>query len=89
MRSLTSKILVLLKQACLFTFLQDLAVLEEVFRMVLEIINSTVTYSLHHNPNLVYTLLYKRETFDPFRAHPMFQDVIQNIDLVLGFFSKR
>ena len=69
--------------------LQDLAVLEEVFRMVLEIINSTVTYSLHHNPNLVYTLLYKRETFDPFRAHPMFQDVIQNIDLVLGFFSKR
>ena len=57
--------------------------------MVLEIINSTITYSLHHNPNLVYTLLYKRETFDPFRSHPMFQDVIQNVDLVLGYFSKR
>jgi len=68
---------------------QDLTVLEEVLRMILEILNSTITNSLHHNPNLVYTLLYKRETFDPFRTHPMFQDVVQNIDLVLGYFSKR
>lgn len=62
--------------------LQDLNVLEEVLRMVLEIINSCVTHSLHHNPHLIYTLLYQRNLFAPFRTHPTFQDIIQNIDTV-------
>ncbi|KAK3095350.1 hypothetical protein FSP39_013559 [Pinctada imbricata] len=69
--------------------MQDLAVLEEVIRMVLEIINSCLASSLHHNPNLVYTLLYRKELFDQFRTHPTFQDIIQNIDLVLAHFSSR
>jgi hypothetical protein len=56
--------------------------LEEVIRMVLEIINSCVTNTLHHNPNLVYTLLHRRELFAQFRSHPTFQDIIQNIDTV-------
>ncbi|KAK3710643.1 hypothetical protein QZH41_001939 [Actinostola sp. cb2023] len=67
----------------------DLAILEEVIRMVLEIINSCVTNTLHHNPNLVYTLLHRRELFAQFRSHPTFQDIIQNIDTVLAFFSAR
>ena len=67
----------------LFTFqLADLAILEEVIRMVLEIINSCVTNTLHHNPNLVYTLLHRRELFAQFRTHPTFHDIIQNIDTV-------
>ena len=61
---------------------QDLNVIEEVIRMMLEIINSCLTNSLHHNPNLVYALLYKRELFEQFRTHPSFQDIMQNIDLV-------
>ncbi|KAJ8311410.1 hypothetical protein KUTeg_010765 [Tegillarca granosa] len=61
----------------------------EVIRMVLEIINSCVTNSLHHNPNLIYTLLYRKELFGQFRTHPTFQDIIQNIDTVLSFFSAR
>nr|XP_058970564.1 dymeclin-like [Pocillopora verrucosa] len=69
--------------------LADLAILEEVIRMVLEIINSCVTNTLHHNPNLVYTLLHRRELFAQFRTHPTFQDIIQNIDTVLAFFSAR
>ena len=56
--------------------------LEEVLRMVLEIVNSCLTHSLHHNPHLVYTLLYQRGLFAPFRTHPTFQDIIQNIDTV-------
>jgi hypothetical protein len=60
----------------------DLAILEEVIRMVLEIINSCLTNTLHHNPNLVYTLLHRRELFAQFRTHPTFQDIIQNIDTV-------
>ena len=67
-----------------FSFIQlsDLAVLEEVIRMVLEIINSCLCSTLAHNPHLVYTLLYKRELFTGFKTHPKFQDIIQNIDTV-------
>jgi hypothetical protein len=57
-------------------------VLEEVLRMVLEIINSCLSHQLAHNPNLVYTLLYKKHVFEPFRTHPAFQDIVQNVDAV-------
>lgn len=50
--------------------------------MMLEIINSCLCNSLHHNPNLVYALLYKRELFEQFRTHPSFQDIMQNLDTV-------
>jgi hypothetical protein len=50
--------------------------------MVLEIINSCLSHQLAHNPNLVYTLLYKKHVFEPFRTHPAFQDIVQNIDAV-------
>ncbi|XP_031837249.1 dymeclin [Nomia melanderi] len=67
--------------------IQDLTILEEVLRMVLEIINSCLTYRLAHNPNLIYTLLYKKDIFQPFRTHTAFQDIVQNIDSVINFFS--
>ncbi|XP_012253717.2 dymeclin [Athalia rosae] len=67
--------------------IQDLTVLEEVLRMVLEIINSCLTHQLTHNPNLVYTLLYKKDIFQSFRMHSAFQDIVQNIDSVINFFS--
>uniref|UniRef100_A0A8C6KBU4 Dymeclin n=1 Tax=Nothobranchius furzeri TaxID=105023 RepID=A0A8C6KBU4_NOTFU len=70
-------------------YAQDLNVIEEVIRMMLEIINSCLCNSLHHNPNLVYALLYKRELFEQFRTHPSFQDIMQNVDTVIGFFSQR
>lgn len=66
---------------------QDIGVLEEVLRMVLEIVNSCLSHQLPHNPNLVYTLLHRRSIFLPFRQHAAFQDVIHNIDMVLEFFS--
>lgn len=55
--------------------------------MVLEIINSCLTHRLAHNPNLIYTLLYKKDVFQPFRMHPAFQDIVQNIDSVSFHFS--
>ncbi|XP_062410102.1 dymeclin [Sardina pilchardus] len=75
--------------AALPDYAQDLSVIEEVIRMMLEIINSCLSNSLHHNPNLVYALLYKRELFEQFRSHPSFQDIMQNLDTVIGFFSQR
>lgn len=69
--------------------LQDLSILEEVLRMILEIINSCLSTQLQTNPNLLYSLLYKRQAFEPFRMHPNFQDVVQNLDTVLSYFSSR
>ncbi|KAK6634510.1 hypothetical protein RUM43_011911 [Polyplax serrata] len=71
------------------TLAQDKNVLEEVLRMVLEIINSCLSNQIQHNPNLVYALLYKRKIFDPFRTHHSFQDVIQNLDAVINYFSDK
>ncbi|XP_064471607.1 dymeclin-like isoform X2 [Ornithodoros turicata] len=69
--------------------LQDLSILEEVLRMILEIINSCLSTQLQSNPNLLYSLLYKRQVFEPFRMHPNFQDVVHNLDTVLSYFSSR
>uniref|UniRef100_A0A8B9HT93 Dymeclin n=1 Tax=Astyanax mexicanus TaxID=7994 RepID=A0A8B9HT93_ASTMX len=66
--------------------LESQNVIEEVIRMLLEIINSCLSNSLHHNPNLVYALLYKRELFEQFRSHPSFQDIIE-MGLRPSFFS--
>lgn len=72
-----------LTECCLYVSqAQDLNVIEEVIRMMLEIINSCLSNSLHHNPNLLYALLYKRELFEQFRSHPSFQDIMQNLDTV-------
>ncbi|KAL3286906.1 hypothetical protein HHI36_001392 [Cryptolaemus montrouzieri] len=67
---------------------QDVAVLEEVLRMVLEILNSCLSNQLINNPNLVYTLLYKKQTFEMFKNNVVFQDIIHNIEIILQFFSQ-
>ena len=59
-----------------------MAILEELMRMVLEIINSCLINAIHHNANLVYSLLYNKTAFQSFQEHPTFQDLYSNIDLV-------
>ncbi|KAK4883863.1 hypothetical protein RN001_000134 [Aquatica leii] len=66
---------------------QDVVVLEEVLRMVLEIFNSCLVNQLINNPNLVYTLLYKKQIFESFRSNPAFQDIVQNIEVIIEYFS--
>lgn len=67
---------------------QDVSVLEEVLRMVLEIFNSCLTNQLINNPNLVYTLLYNKHIFDPFQENVAFQDVLYNVYVVINYFSE-
>lgn len=69
--------------------MHDLSIYEEVLRMILEIINSSLSSQLIHNSNLVYTLLYNRNIFEPFQSHPSFQDIIFNIETILTYFSNR
>ncbi|KAF8563769.1 hypothetical protein P879_10636, partial [Paragonimus westermani] len=68
---------------------QELALLEELICVILEILNSILTHVLPHNANLTYSLLYKRDCLDTLRSHPSFQSVIQNLDAVISSFSKK
>ena len=58
---------------------QDAAVLEEVLRMVLEIINSCIVHQTQHNPNLIYTILYKKDLFEIAAKNPAFQVHVNTI----------
>ncbi|CAF1168576.1 unnamed protein product [Rotaria sordida] len=70
-------------------YVQDLSIIEDVMRMILEIINSCLTHTLQYNVNLIYALLYNREIFDYYRTHPSFQDILQNIDIIITFFTEK
>ncbi|XP_053621299.1 dymeclin [Plodia interpunctella] len=59
-------------------------VLDEVLRMLLEIINSCLSHQLVNNLNMVYALLHKRELFSKQQHH-----ITQNIEMVIGYFSTR
>lgn len=69
--------------------MQELSLLEEVIRMLLEILNSILTHVLCHNTNLIYSLLYKRDCLDSLRLHSSFQSVVHNLDTILSFFSTK
>ncbi|XP_063835597.1 dymeclin [Ostrinia nubilalis] len=60
-------------------------VLDEVLRMLLEIINSCLTHQLSNNLNVVYALLHKKQLFEQHRHH----NITQNIEMVIGYFSTR
>lgn len=65
----------------------DIIALEEGIRTILEMINSCLCNNLRSNPHLIYYMLYRREIFDSFRDHPMFQDLSDNVFAVINHFS--
>ncbi|KAJ0170188.1 hypothetical protein K1T71_014116 [Dendrolimus kikuchii] len=65
--------------------MDHISVLDEVLRMLLEILNSCLTHQLVNNINVVYALLHKRQLFQHHHQHP----ITQNIDMVIGYFSTR
>ncbi|KAK5966211.1 Dymeclin [Trichostrongylus colubriformis] len=71
------------------TYHDDVTALEEGIRTLLEIINSALCGNLRNNPHLIYTLLYHRNLFDTYQHHPMFQDLLANITLVISHFSSK
>ena len=69
-------------------YAEEVQVLEEVIRMLLEIVNSCFSTGLHRqNYNLVYALLQKREVFSQLKMHQPFADVLQNIETIIEFFG--
>ncbi|XP_057873570.2 uncharacterized protein LOC131079592 [Cryptomeria japonica] len=67
----------------------ELHIYTDFLRIVLEIINAILTYALPRNPEVVYATLHRQELFKPFRDHPRFYELVDNIYTVLDFFNSR
>ncbi|KAL9240845.1 hypothetical protein vseg_015021 [Gypsophila vaccaria] len=67
----------------------ELHIYTDFLRIVLEIINAILTYSLPRNPEVVYAVMHRQEVFQPFRNHPRFIELLENIFTVIDFFNSR
>ncbi|KAK3162092.1 hypothetical protein QOZ80_1BG0085270 [Eleusine coracana subsp. coracana] len=67
----------------------ELHIYTDFLRIVLEVINAILTYALPRNPEVVYAILHRQEVFEPFKNHPRFNELLENIYTVLDFFNSR
>lgn len=67
----------------------DLHIYAEFLRIVLEILNAIITYGLPQNPEVVYAIMHRQEVFQPFKSHPRFHELLENVFTVLDFFNSR
>lgn len=65
---------------------QDMSMICEVIKMLLEVINNILVVRLKENPDLIYTLLYKREVFSSLlSSHSSFYNLVINVERVLTY----
>ncbi|KAI8024466.1 Dymeclin [Camellia lanceoleosa] len=62
----------------------ELHIYTDFLRIVLEILNAILTYALPHNPEVVYVIMHRQEVFQPFRNHPRFNELLENIFTLHG-----
>ncbi|CAK9171178.1 unnamed protein product [Ilex paraguariensis] len=67
----------------------ELYIYTDFLRIVLEILNAILTYALPRNPEVVYAIMHRQEVFQPFKDHPRFIELLENIFNVLDFFNSR
>ncbi|KAL7124019.1 hypothetical protein ABFS83_14G020200 [Erythranthe nasuta] len=67
----------------------ELHLYTDFLRLVLEILNAILTYALPRNPEVVYAIMHRQEVFLPFKNHPRFNELLENIYTVLDFFNSR
>lgn len=67
----------------------ELQIYTDFLRIVLEILNAILTYALPRNPEVVYAIMHRQEVFQPFKTHPRFNELLENIYNVLDFFNSR
>ncbi|KAL3812564.1 hypothetical protein ACJIZ3_013832 [Penstemon smallii] len=67
----------------------ELHIYTDFLRLVLEILNAILTYALPRNPEVVYAIMHRQEVFLPFKNHPRFNELLENIYTVLDFFNIR
>lgn len=62
----------------------ELNIYTDFLRIVLEIVNAILTYALPRNPEVVYALLHRQEVFAPFKDHPRFHELLDNIQVCIS-----
>ncbi|XP_047981954.1 dymeclin-like [Salvia hispanica] len=67
----------------------ELHIYTDFLRIVLEILNAILTYALPRNPEVVYAIMHRQEVFLPFKTHPRFNELLENVYNVLDFFNSR
>ncbi|RID52467.1 hypothetical protein BRARA_H03061 [Brassica rapa] len=67
----------------------ELQIFTDFLRLVLDILNAILTYALPRNPEIVYAIMHRQEVFQPFKNHPRFHELVENIYTVLDFFNSR
>ncbi|XP_075478200.1 uncharacterized protein LOC142519149 [Primulina tabacum] len=67
----------------------ELHIYTDFLRLVLEILNAILTYALPRNPEVIYAIMHRQEVFLPFKNHPRFNALLENIYTVLDFFNCR
>ncbi|KAJ6846630.1 dymeclin isoform X2 [Iris pallida] len=67
----------------------ELHIYTDFLRIVLEILNAILTYTLPQNPEVVYAIMHRQEVFQRFKSHPRFNELLENIFSVLDFFDSR
>lgn len=69
---------------------QDIMLVEEVLRMLLEVINNSLATQMRENPDLIYTLLYNRRVFSSLlSSHQSFYTMVINIERILTYFYNK
>ncbi|KAJ2957739.1 hypothetical protein NQZ79_g6588 [Umbelopsis isabellina] len=68
---------------------QEVIVYQDLIALFLEIINSILVHHLKDNPQLVYALLLKRETFAVYRLNARLSELIANIESIINYFHAR
>jgi len=64
----------------------ELAVIEEILRLLLEIVNNALTNQLTHNTALVHCLIYDKEMLNVIRLNHNYQDIVYNLDIIVNYY---
>ncbi|XP_023540622.1 dymeclin-like [Cucurbita pepo subsp. pepo] len=67
----------------------EMHIYTDFLRLVLEILNAILSYALPRNPEFIYAIMHRQEVFQPFKNHPRFNELLENIYTVLDFFNSR
>eukprot|EP00877_Chromochloris_zofingiensis_P015055 jgi/Chrzof1/9803/Cz04g16070.t1 len=67
----------------------ELQVLADFLRIVLEVINCILYAGVQRNPEVVYAVLHKQEVFAALRHHPRLTELVDNIQVVTDYFNSR
>eukprot|EP01116_Phalansterium_solitarium_P001835 TRINITY_DN11658_c0_g1_i1.p1 TRINITY_DN11658_c0_g1~~TRINITY_DN11658_c0_g1_i1.p1 ORF type:complete len:667 (+),score=182.72 TRINITY_DN11658_c0_g1_i1:1116-3116(+) len=65
----------------------ELEAYSDLMHMILKIVNSILCHSLVRNPHMIYSLLYQQDLFEPYRDHPRFGELVNNIRRTVQFYN--